>query len=125
MSRTNPLAATASPVNEFSSEMSTGTSAPPMGSTKMTPKHQGQDRATTQTIHVPGARSAAMPETDDGGSHDAVDDLLARVGDRPAGHQLLELGEGDGTSRERDAADEDAEQYLDDLVDGERPGRVP
>ena len=32
-----PDAATARPVNEFSSEMSTGTSAPPIGSTKMMP----------------------------------------------------------------------------------------
>ena len=37
LSSTNPDAATARPVNEFNSEMSTGTSAPPMGSTKMTP----------------------------------------------------------------------------------------
>ena len=35
--RVKPEAATARPVNELSSEMSTGTSAPPMGRTKMTP----------------------------------------------------------------------------------------
>src|ERR1700728_272210 len=35
--RVNPDAATAMPVNELSSEMSTGTSAPPIGSTKITP----------------------------------------------------------------------------------------
>ena len=37
LSSTKPEAATARPVKEFSSEMSTGTSAPPMGSTKITP----------------------------------------------------------------------------------------
>ena len=37
MSSTKPDAATARPVKELSSEISTGTSAPPMGSTKITP----------------------------------------------------------------------------------------
>ena len=36
-SSVKPDAATASPVNEFSSEISTGTSAPPIGRTKITP----------------------------------------------------------------------------------------
>ena len=35
---TNPVAATASPVNEFRSEITTGMSAPPMGVTMSTPK---------------------------------------------------------------------------------------
>ena len=35
---TNPAIATAVPVNAFSSEMTTGMSAPPMGSTMVTPK---------------------------------------------------------------------------------------
>ena len=46
LSSTNPDAATASPVNEFSSEMSTGTSAPPMGSTKITPSTSASTRMT-------------------------------------------------------------------------------
>ena len=37
-----------------------------------------------------------------------VDDLLARVGDRPPGDQLLQLDEGDGAARERDRPDEHA-----------------
>ena len=46
LSRTKPDAATARPVNEFSSEMSTGTSAPPMGSTKITPSTRESPRMT-------------------------------------------------------------------------------
>jgi len=37
-SSSKPPSATASPVNAFSSEMTTGMSAPPIGSTKSTPK---------------------------------------------------------------------------------------
>ena len=44
LSSTKPDAATASPVKEFSSEISTGTSAPPMGSTKMTPSTSDSPR---------------------------------------------------------------------------------
>ena len=43
-SSTKPEAATAKPVNEFSSEMSTGTSAPPIGSTKITPSTSASTR---------------------------------------------------------------------------------
>ena len=46
LSSTKPDAATARPVNEFSSEISTGTSAPPMGSTKMTPSTSESPRMT-------------------------------------------------------------------------------
>ena len=44
LSSTKPDAATARPVNEFSSEISTGTSAPPMGRTKMTPSTSDSTR---------------------------------------------------------------------------------
>ncbi len=44
LSSTKPEAATARPVNEFSSEMRTGTSAPPMGSTKITPRTRASPR---------------------------------------------------------------------------------
>ena len=44
LSSTKPDAATARPVNEFSSEISTGTSAPPMGSTKITPSTSDSTR---------------------------------------------------------------------------------
>ncbi len=42
--RVKPEAATASPVNEFSSEMSTGTSAPPIGQHEDHAQHQRQER---------------------------------------------------------------------------------
>ncbi len=45
---TKPLAATARPVKEFNSEMRTGTSAPPIGSTKTTPKNK--ERSPTIAI---------------------------------------------------------------------------
>ena len=48
--RVKPDAATARPVNEFSSEIRTGTSAPPMGSTKMIPRTS--DRPAVTTIRV-------------------------------------------------------------------------
>ena len=46
LSRTKPAIATAVPVNAFSSEITTGMSAPPMGSTMSLPKA----RAATTTI---------------------------------------------------------------------------
>ena len=46
LSSTKPDAATARPVNEFSSEIRTGTSAPPMGSTKITPSTSASTRMT-------------------------------------------------------------------------------
>ena len=45
--RVNPEAATARPVKEFSSEISTGTSAPPMGSTKITPSTRESSAVAT------------------------------------------------------------------------------
>ena len=51
LSRVKPEAATAKPVNELSSEISTGTSAPPMGRTKMTPR-TSESRSTTTSNAV-------------------------------------------------------------------------
>ena len=45
----NPSAATASPVKLFSSEMTTGISAPPMGSTIMTPNASASTQQTRKT----------------------------------------------------------------------------
>ena len=42
LSSTKPAIATAVPVNELSSEMTTGMSAPPIGSTIVTPKTQAE-----------------------------------------------------------------------------------
>ena len=50
--RTNPLAATARPVNAFSMEMTTGMSAPPMGSTKATPRTRPRISSGTKMTGV-------------------------------------------------------------------------
>ena len=46
---TNPAMATAVPVNAFSSEMTTGMSAPPIGSTIVTPNTSAARMMTTMT----------------------------------------------------------------------------
>jgi len=46
----NPDAATARPVKAFKSEMSTGVSAPPMGSTKMAPSASDSTSTMTSTV---------------------------------------------------------------------------
>ena len=51
--RVNPDAATARPVNELSREMSTGTSAPPIGSTKMTPSTSDNNAVATSSGTLP------------------------------------------------------------------------
>ncbi len=58
LSRVNPEAATASPVKELSSEMRTGTSAPPMGSTKMTPRTSDRTAVATSRGTLPVTRVA-------------------------------------------------------------------
>ena len=54
-------------------------------------------------------------------AHDGVDHLLAGVGDRSTGHQLLQLGEGDRRTGERERPDQDTEQHLERDV-GRRVG---
>ena len=49
LSSTKPAIATAVPVNEFSSEMTTGMSAPPIGSVIVTPKISDAARITAMT----------------------------------------------------------------------------
>ena len=48
--KVKPEAATARPVKALSSEMSTGVSAPPMGSTKMAPNTSDSTSTTTSTV---------------------------------------------------------------------------
>ncbi len=60
-----------------------------------------------------------------------VERMLAREDQRRAGHQPLQLGEGDDRAGEGDGADGDAEPHLDqavpldgaDVADAERVGR--
>ena len=48
-SSSKPVAAAARPVNAFSSEITTGMSAPPIGSTKRTPKTSAPTMSATST----------------------------------------------------------------------------
>ena len=59
--RTNPAMATAMPVNELSSEMTTGMSAPPIGSVIVTPKTRAAIRMTAITgrLTLPDHRNSA------------------------------------------------------------------
>ena len=50
LSSVKPEAATARPVKALSSEMSTGVSAPPMGSTKIAPRASDRTSTTTRTV---------------------------------------------------------------------------
>ena len=116
--RVKPDAATARPVKALSREMSTGVSAPPMGRTKIAPSTS--DRTNTMTSTVVLAVTTVTTSSDDDREPDGgVDGLLARVGDRPSRHELLELGEGDGAARQGDRAHQHAEEDLADLVDGQ------
>ncbi len=62
--RTKPSPATASPVKEFSSEITTGMSAPPIGITIATPKTSASRNMTTNAIRLlvcPATRNPASP----------------------------------------------------------------
>ena len=69
----NPLAATARPVNALSSEMTTGISAPPIGSTNATPrtrartikemKENGIDATARTAMTKPRIAAARIPLT--------------------------------------------------------------
>ncbi len=63
LSSTKPDAATASPVKEFNSEISTGTSAPPIGSTRITPSTRESTRMiqTNAMFPVTSARTTMTP----------------------------------------------------------------
>ena len=93
-------------------------------------KHEGDTECEGQDEDdddepVGAADADGHREAEHGDSDDAVKELLARVGDRASGHELLELGKGHAASGERDAADHDAEKDLDDLVDRQRADRGP
>ena len=53
LSSTKPDAATAKPVNEFNREINTGTSAPPIGRTKMTPSTSASPRMIQTKTMLP------------------------------------------------------------------------
>jgi len=72
LSRVKPDAATARPVKELSNEMSTGTSAPPMGSTKMIPMASDRDDDHDQQRRV-GRQDGGDEHGHDGQAHPGVD----------------------------------------------------
>ena len=103
---TKPVAAAARPVNAFSSEITTGMSAPPIGSTKRTPKTSAADdqrRRAATAARAPATISAAERRARPGARR--VDELLPGIDDRPPADQLLQLRERDQRARERDRAD--------------------
>jgi hypothetical protein len=68
-SRTKPAIATAEPVKAFSRAMTTGMSAPPMGSTMVTPKTRATAVSPYSAAREPGAStSQTVPTTKEAGS---------------------------------------------------------
>jgi hypothetical protein len=62
--RTNPAIATAMPVKALSSEITTGMSAPPIGSTMVTPNTSAARQVTTRAIRLLGSTTShTMPAT--------------------------------------------------------------
>ena len=57
-SRTKPAIATAVPVNAFSSEMTTGMSAPPIGSTIVTPNASAAASRSSRAAPLPGSATS-------------------------------------------------------------------
>ena len=79
-SSSKPVAATARPVNAFSSEITTGMSAPPIGSTKSTPKSSAPPIERPEQPLVLDAADERNPRAGDATSQErrALHELLAR-----------------------------------------------
>ena len=95
------------PVNAFRSEITTGMSAPPIGSTKRIPKSSApptSDPEEPLVLHARDERDARRRAHARKSAR--VHELLARVRDRAAADQLLQLRERDHRARERDRADQ-------------------
>ena len=122
-SSTKPVADAARPVNALSREITTGMSAPPIGSTNMTPNSSASTISHDRPL-VLHARDDRRPEGDRGEQHGDVEDVLAGEHDRPAAEELLQLREGDQRARERDRADQRGEHGRERLVPGEETRRL-
>ena len=61
LSITNPAMATAVPVRAFSSEITTGMSAPPIGNTMVTPRTSATAISDAETARSPNRRGVAGP----------------------------------------------------------------
>ena len=122
-----PAAAADNPVIAFSSEMTTGISAPPIGSTTINPSTPAA--ASSPIIHhsdappLPGwawtpiTTAAPTATTSSGQVHRLL--RLAEA-DRSAGQDLLQLAERDDRSPERDRPDDRGEQRRHHDVRGRR-----
>ena len=99
LERTKPVAEAARPVAALRSEITTGMSAPPIGSTKRTPKRTASATSSHSTHWSSAPGDERDPEPDRAEEDGRVEDVLARERDRPAADQLLQLREGDRASR--------------------------
>ena len=103
---TNPVAAAARPEKAFKRAMTTGMSAPPMGRTSRMPRPIARiERTTKASVDV-----GTDDHPDAGGEGEqgerGVQDVAAGQQDGGAGHQFLELGEGEHAAGEGDGADQ-------------------
>ena len=106
-----PSAATARPVNEFNSEMTTGMSAPPMGMTIATPKTSASANITMNAVVLvvrPADQITAQAEDDE--QDEAVQNVLA--GERVRLFKFsLQLQKRDDAAGKRQRTDERGEQH--------------
>ena len=85
---TKPAIATAVPVNAFSSEITTGMSAPPIGSTIMIPNPSEASTRTSSTGRL-GVLNRYAPEPSATTASVMLSSAAAREGDRLAGDEPL------------------------------------
>ena len=103
-----PVAATARPVKELSSEITTGMSAPPIGTTIRMPKKRREPEEQVKAFMPPPIAIQAM-RADEPEEERGVESLLERRGDGLL-HETRQLAEGDQRAPEGQRADHRAEQ---------------
>ena len=101
--------------------MTTGMSAPPIGSTNITPKRRASPSRATSTHSASAPATRATPSPAAPSTVAALTTFCARKDDRAARDELLQLREGHERARERDRADECGEDDRDELLPCERP----
>ena len=114
LSSAMPAAAALRPVNAFRVEMTTGMSAPPIGSTASTPSAPAASRISQNSScdSAPAAITTASPTAISG------ERRVDRARDREAAlERLLELEERDDRAPERDRADDRGEQDRDQRLE--------
>ena len=123
LSSAMPAAAADSPVKAFSSEITTGMSAPPIGSTNMLPSTAAEHQDHQEQPLRLGAGGDRDSAADGHRQQRDVDDLLAGQLNRAAREDLLELAEGDVRAPEGDRADDRREQDRDQRSSSGLPPR--